>query len=186
MNTVSKFLAFPFKLLGWFFKITGYALLALLVVFILVWGYRAYQFWFAPTDTEIGPDTTRFALLQAIDAARNKTDPDCDPTMGTLMNLANDAGKMPTFVIVGLRSGKIKWYDVPMFIAELPWFTADGLLWGFAESGYNSRAAGVSTKDQCRLPKSFVKLPIEDSWYMRDYLGRTGIDTSQLPLINFK
>lgn len=186
MSVVKSVLLFPFKLIGWLFQAFGFLIALVVVIYGAIFGYRSYQFWFAPTDTELGHNTTRYDLLVAINEARNKVDPECDPTLGIFANLINDAGKMPVIIIVGVRSGKIPLYDIPLLIAELPWTTADGLLWGFAESGYNPRAAGIARDAKCRLPKDFVKLPLNDTEYTRAYFVRAGLESDAMRPIHFK
>ena len=70
MNTIKTIIAFPFKLVG---KL----ILLILVLSIFAIAVGAAGFLFAPSDTPIGHNTTRWELIQAEKEQLSKLPPTC-------------------------------------------------------------------------------------------------------------
>lgn len=175
MSVVKSVLLFPFKLIGWLFQAFGFLIALVVVIYGAIFGYRSYQFWFAPTDTELGHNTTNFELARALYETRN-TDPDCDITFGISANLLHGFIQVPSMVQFGLKNKTLPVYEIPLLAAEWPWYIAASSMWGFAESGVNPNAAKtLGGNSQCAWPKELVKLEMNTPEYSKEYLARIGV-----------
>lgn len=168
--------------LSWLKRISLGLILAILLLYAAVYVFRAYQFWYAPTTTALGANTTQHALNQIILANWDKGNSNCNLNGAIFLNLMFDISRAPELAIHGYKHGTLPFYEIPLFLAETPFYSTSRLLWAFSESGSNNQLAlRLGIRPEC-IKSNWVLDHLDNSEFAKEYLSRAGIE-SQKPYI---